>query len=162
MGWWLFFVACAVLAWYVAAQMRSPKMKAPRVPLVHMRHLMKDVDGVQAVWLSPETELEVVGESFYADHLEGLAEAGLAGAGPTLVAWLSPEPDNPHDSNAVAVKINGGQVGHLSRDNAKKWQPALIALMADRGAPIACAAEVRGSTRLGVFLRVPHDAPSHW
>ena len=36
--------------------------------------------------------------------------------GSTLEARLVPEPDNPHDSNAVAVYIRGEQVGYLPRD----------------------------------------------
>jgi hypothetical protein len=55
-----------------------------------------------------------------------------------LLAWLRaygdgnlpialyPEPDNPHDRNAVAVIAAGWTVGHLSPDYAAIWQPVVL------------------------------------
>jgi hypothetical protein len=124
-----------------------------------MQHTVAVVEGVRAVWLAPECEMEVVGESFNTDHLGKLVAAGCHNAGPSLVAWLVPEPDNAHDSNAVMVWLAGGRVGYLSRPAAKAWQGELLALMGYHNAQVACSAEIRGAERPGVWLRVPSDAP---
>jgi hypothetical protein len=125
-----------------------------------MQHAISTVEGRRAVWLAPEVELEIVGESFYTEHIERLVDEGKLGARAQLVAWLSPEYDNPHDANSVMVWLCGGKVGHLARPVAKVWHPALIELNRYYQAPVACLAEIRGFESFGVFLRVPHDAPA--
>jgi hypothetical protein len=125
-----------------------------------MRHAISTVEGRRGVWLAPEVELEIVGESFNAEHIERLVDEGKIGIRAQLVAWLTPEPDNAHDANAVMVWLCGGKVGHLGRAVAKAWQLALIELIHYYQAPVACLAEIRGFESFGVFLRVPHDAPA--
>jgi hypothetical protein len=59
---------------------------------------------------------DVAGEFFYQRALEALV--GGARDAPVYfrtVAQLWPEPDNPHDANAVAVRIGGVAVGHIKR-----------------------------------------------
>lgn len=124
-----------------------------------MRHAISTVEGQRAVWLAPDVELEIVGESFNAEHIQRLVDEGKMGVHAHLVAWLAPEHDNVHDANAVLVWLCGGKVGHLGRAVAKVWQPALIELIRYYQAPVACLAEIRGFDSFGVFLRVPHDAP---
>jgi|GEM_PF-2047806 len=157
--WVLVIVGGSLVLWFVVEYLRAGRTSGPTLTAAHMRHQVKDVDGTKAVWLEPETELHVVGESFYRDHLRALVKAGV---GRNTVAWLVPEPDNPHDPNAVAVMVHKGKVGHLSRENAASWQPALLALMTAYDAPVACSADIRGKKNPGVFLRVPNDAPSHF
>lgn len=107
--------------------------------------------------------LQVVGESFYQDALWRLAEARLGDeVRRDIYAVLLPEPDNEYDPNAVVVLINGLKVGHLSRDDASKYQPGLVALMKKHGNPIALEGVIAGGGRrddgpgmLGVFLT--HD-----
>jgi hypothetical protein len=73
---------------------------------------------------------------------------------------LVPQPDNPHDPNAVAVEIDGRLVGYLSRDDAVVWQP-IVQVVADHGALAVCDAMIAGrgpesgTPNLGVFLRLP-------
>lgn len=43
-------------------------------------------------------------------------------------ALLIPEPENPHDSNAVAVQVGGTTVGYLPREVAPSYQPLLLRL----------------------------------
>lgn len=68
--------------------------------------------------------VEVVGESFYRTHFErlfprhGSGDDHEASATATLVL----EDGNPHDDQAVAVFIRGLQVGHLSRDDARRFR----------------------------------------
>jgi hypothetical protein len=75
---------------------------------------------------------------------------------------LVPEPDNPHDSNAVKVLIEGRLVGYLSREDAVIYLPALRRLMASHMSPIALTGQIVGGGQredglgmLGVFL--DHD-----
>ena len=75
-------------------------------------------------------------------------------------AALVPEPDNPHDPNAVMVQIEGRLVGYLSRADAVAYAP-LVQSLAARGRTAVCEAmvagrgESSGTSNLGVFLRLP-------
>ncbi len=80
-------------------------------------------------------------------------------------AALVPEPDNPHDPNAVMVQIGERLVGYLPRDTAVAYGPMLAAVAA-RGRTAACEAMIaaRGGADavLGVFLRLPApDDPAY-
>ena len=109
--------------------------------------------------------LEVVGESRYQENLWRLA-GGRRNPEERVrlpvCAVLVPETDNPYDSNAVSVWVDGLKVGHLSRDDARRYRPGLLALQRERGMPVALPGVIVGGGmradgpgRLGVFLR--HD-----
>lgn len=97
--------------------------------------------------------VRVVGTSHYQPALLELSgRQGDEEVRLTKVAVLVPEPDNPHDPNAIAVKIDGRLVGYLSREENTRW-----ADVAARG-DIGCEAMIAGRSGigiLGVFLRVP-------
>src|SRR4051794_685699 len=74
------------------------------------------------VVLEGDELVRVVGTSHYQDALLALSgrkhdeEIRL-----DKVATFVPEPDNPHDPNAIAVQIDGHLVGYLSRDENRRW-----------------------------------------
>jgi hypothetical protein len=68
------------------------------------------------------------------------------------LASLVPEPDNPHDPQAIAVQIDGLLVGYLSRDENRRWQDVVAG---DEVSAEAMIAGRGGTTGLGVFLRLP-------
>jgi hypothetical protein len=76
-----------------------------------------------------EFRFPIVGESHYQLEIEAIAGGRSEdGARNILVdALLIPEPNNPYDPNAVAVKIENETVGYLSRDTAKLFCRALAA-----------------------------------
>jgi len=90
--------------------------------------------------------VDVVGESFYAAALRGLADDGPR----ERWACLVPDPDNPYDPNAVRVLIDGIHVGHLDRGTAIAFRP-----VADRirelGCEARCVATIVGGGRGGIF-----------
>ena len=47
------------------------------------------------------------------------------GAHVECVAQLVPEPDNPHDGNAIRVDVDGMCIGYLSRDDAPRFRRRL-------------------------------------
>jgi hypothetical protein len=113
--------------------------------------------------LGGDDELEVVGEAGYQDMLWA-----LCGASPgdrvrhDVVAVLVPEPENPHDGNAISVRINGSVVGYLARQTAAGYLAGLRRLMATSGTHVALRGVIVGGGyradgpgRLGVWLR--HD-----
>jgi hypothetical protein len=55
---------------------------------------------------------------------------------------LFPEPSNPHDSNAIAVLMAGGCVGHVPRDLAATLQRPVMALEARHGRMVGCPVRV--------------------
>jgi hypothetical protein len=121
-------------------------------------------DGAKAALLDGDRDLEVVGESFYQDNLWRLAAARRGEpVRVEITAILVAEDDNPYDSNAIAVWIDGLKVGHLSRENACAYRSGLLALQRAHRMPIALTGVIVGGGlredgpgRLGVFLR--HDA----
>lgn len=72
-----------------------------------------------------EFSFDIVGESYYQSNLLTIAGPKTEdGVEIECTARLVPEPDNPHDKNAVSVQINGLKVGHLSRVDALSWNIA--------------------------------------
>jgi hypothetical protein len=113
------------------------------------------------VLLEGEERVAAVGESFYQPAL--LAACGARRGeevGFECIAVLIAEPDNPYDSNAVKVEVEGRQVAHLSRADAVAYRAA-VQTAAASGVLIACPAFIagrgaRGETpNLGIFLHLP-------
>lgn len=123
-------------------------------------------DGIQATLLDGDDDLEVVGESHYQQNLWRLVSPHRHGdldrVRKEIHALLVPEDGNPYDANAVSVWVQGLQVGHLSRADARDYRPGLLQLQARHGQPIMLTGVIAGGGirddgpgRLGVFLR--HD-----
>lgn len=96
--------------------------------------------------------VNVAGESHYQDALRRIAgeEQRLE-----VDAALIPEPNNPHDPNAIRVEIHDEKVGYLPRDVAPAYGP-LVKEPAERGRTAVCEAMVRGRDGIyGVFLKLP-------
>lgn len=138
-------------------------------------------DGMRVQVLDGRTDLEVVGESHYQESLWQLAGGRRnpdVRVRVAVVAVLVPESDNPYDSNAVSVWVEGLKVGYLSRDDAERYRPGVLALQREHGMPIALLGVIVGGGiredgpgLLGVFLNhnpadfglqapsVPHRGP---
>ena len=106
------------------------------------------------VLLEGDELVRVVGTSHYQEALLELTggRAGDEEIRVQKVALFVPEPENPHDPNAVAVKIDDRLVGYLSRDENKRWLDVVTGHEVGAEAMIAGR---QGTTGLGVFLRVP-------
>ncbi|HEX4733549.1 MAG TPA: HIRAN domain-containing protein [Thermoleophilaceae bacterium] len=97
--------------------------------------------------------VRVAGTSHYQEALRPLSgRKGDEQVRVQRVALLVPEPDNPHDPNAIAVTIDGQLVGYLSRDENKRWLDVVSGTEVGAEAMIAGRA---GVEVLGVFLRLP-------
>jgi hypothetical protein len=91
--------------------------------------------------------LSAVGESQYQPALRRVAKSGrLCWA--TLVA----EPDNPFDSNAVAVQIQGETVAYLSRTDARRYQSRLRTLTEPMRVPAKLIGGTRRKPSFGVLV----------
>ena len=102
--------------------------------------LLIDVTGEHYEWT------EVVGESFYRDHLATIRRLidGDAKRMDGLPAILRLDDDNPHDANAVSVWIADGKVGHLSREDAVEFRED-VELYLDDVEAVAVWAQIRGA-----------------
>lgn len=119
--------------------------------------------------------LSIVGESHYQPALERTATIAVRGVPPlpitTDVAATEPdlpwfqavlvrEPDNPYDSNAIAIYSPVGKIGHLSRDDAERYQSVLTTVERRGWHGGACSAFLRraGNGNWGVVLALslPH------
>jgi hypothetical protein len=112
-------------------------------------------------FLEGEEFVHVVGVSHYQPALTSITgrPAGEEVRFETR-ATLVPEPDNPHDPNAVAVHIGGQLVGYLARDEAPRWKE-IVDTLAAHDHLAACEVMIAGrgpdsgTSNLGVFLRLP-------
>lgn len=113
--------------------------------------------------------MRVVGESHYQPALSQMRRRCVPGAEgrPSMPVTLVLEPDNPYDDHAVAVMSAAGQVGHLPRDDARRYGPTLLALQRAGYHGASCHALLNGGTRtkptFGVTLCVayPEDCELH-
>lgn len=89
----------------------------------------------------------VVGESHHQDALNRICGGhNREGHWHECVARLVPEPENPHDENAVRVEIGGAKVGYLGREDAATYQAALSAA-GHQGQPAFVQARIDGGWR---------------
>ena len=103
----------------------------------------------------PMIELEIVGESFHQDHIRALRRRYRDR---DFEIVLVAEPENPDDRTAVTIYVDGGPVGHLSRELAADWQPMVMSANA-AGFFVAGTASIWGGSadtpHLGVFGAAP-------
>lgn len=96
---------------------------------VFRRAVPRDDDGKAPKIRGPgRFAVEVVGESFYRDALKarfGLKRGSDDDSECEASALLRLEDDNPHDSQAVGVYIDGAKVGHLSRAMARDFRQSI-------------------------------------
>ncbi|MEP3345229.1 MAG: hypothetical protein ABJN34_10300 [Litoreibacter sp.] len=113
------------------------------------------------VWRDGSFPLEVVGESNYQRELVSICgRYTRLGYDAEHSALMKLEPSNPHDSNAVVVKIKGQTVGYLPRQQAVRVGTQMKEV---RLTEVNCNARVRGGWRTnqhdegsyGVRLAVP-------
>lgn len=143
---------------------QQPSPAAPTAPPKDERAAWM-IHGMKAQLLDGGEDLEVVGESFHQDNLWQLVGGRHSfeqRVEVDICAVMVAENDNPYDANAVAIWIDGLKVGHLSRDDARRYRPGLLTLQEAQGVPIALRGVIVGGGmradgpgRLGVFLR--HD-----
>jgi hypothetical protein len=102
--------------------------------------------------------VEVVGESNYLPALKEITgRRGTEQVRHPVTAALIREPDNPYDTHAVAVWVDGKRVGYLSRSDALEYQEPLVVL-GRTGNVLACHARIcgrEGTSNLGVWLDLP-------
>jgi HIRAN domain len=92
--------------------------------------------------------VDIVGESHYQAQLESVAGGkGEESCELEKFAYLVREPDNPYDRNAVAVYIDGGIVGYLSRDDAKEYGRLIDQMWANFACHAVCRARITGGWR---------------
>jgi hypothetical protein len=121
----------------------------------------RSVKGVNVACLALHSGglVSVVGESFYQDAIvasrahchaappvpvvDFAAEVHAGEELPWFTAILVREPDNEYDSDAIAVWSQHGKVGHLSRDDARRYQPVLLTIEGMGSHAGACSAFMR-------------------
>jgi hypothetical protein len=91
--------------------------------------------------------ISAVGDSQYQAALRIVSRAGRL-----CWATLVPEPENPFDSNAVVVRIEGATVGYLSRDDARRYQKRLLQLTAPLEVPAKLIGGTSDKPSFGVLL----------
>lgn len=118
--------------------------------------------GPRIRWRENSYPMDAVGESNYQTALEGLTRGHNRDGHNLLIdAELLREPNNPYDTNAVAVRIGGHTVGYLPREQAVRVASQMRADGIDRA---TCGAKIVGGWRtnqfdkgsFGVRLAVPN------
>jgi len=67
-----------------------------------------------------------------------------------VVAEVVPEPDNPYDSNAVSIRVNGQILGYLSAEDAEEFAPPLHRIVECGIVPVVLVRIWAVTRRLGV------------
>lgn len=94
--------------------------------------------------------VQVVGESHYEQSFHAICgPPTFDGYRMDCLAELRPQPDNPYDSAAVAVFINGLHVGHLSREDARRFGPVVKEAIRTHGGATCYAVILGGWDRGG-------------
>jgi hypothetical protein len=108
----------------------------------------------------------IVGESHYQDAFEAICGPRTDdGVDRIVEAQLIPEHDNPYDSLAVRVDIQGQTVGYLNRAHAREYRQQLAAA-GFAGASAFCQARICGGWDrgpddqgfYGAYLDIPTDS----
>lgn len=115
----------------------------PEVEVVDARgELPPDV-----VLLGGQGRVQVKGEAQCQDALDQICGGKCeAGHGVKVHAILVPQPDNPYDSNAVAVYVNDLRVGYMAKESAAEYQPVFKKL-AEHNRRAAARAYISGGWR---------------
>jgi hypothetical protein len=117
-GWSVLAVAISppIAGWLLLTL--QPATAQPLVPPPRARGAVAEGDG--------DYRFQVVGEASYQHEIEAIVGGRTEeSADHECVAVLVPEPDNPHDPNAVYVLIERRKVGYLPRDQAAVFKKAL-------------------------------------
>jgi hypothetical protein len=110
--------------------------------------------------------IEVVGESHYQKQfIKHCGAPRPKGYNLKVQVHLYLENENPHDSNAVAVLLNGGKVGHLPKNTAKDFRRAVIAGDLGTHKTFECEGIIKGGWDkgngdfglFGIWLDLPQD-----
>ena len=95
--------------------------------------------------LEGSKQQQVKGESQYQDALSRICGGKTRdGHNVDVIAVLQPEPENRFDGNAVAVLVDGRQVGYLAKEQAAQLQRSIISLANSNGQAIGCRAQIVG------------------
>lgn len=107
-------------------------------------HVITTVESQPAVWIAGPTctRCDVAGEAYNREQMQRIVHQVHARTDHVLPAWLSEEPENRFDANAIMVWVSGGKVGYLPTAVAARWKPVLKSLAARYGHSIACQATV--------------------
>jgi hypothetical protein len=121
----------------------------------------RPVKGVDVACLALHSGglVSVVGESFYQDAIvasrahcqsappvpvvDFAAEVHAEEELPWFTAVLIREPENEYDPEAIAVWSQLGKIGHLSREDARRYQPVLLTIEGMGSQAGACSAFMR-------------------
>lgn len=117
------------IAAFFAWRLLRPRPATPHIELRATLH--QDPHGLTAISAAggPEYSVDIVGESHHQEALADIAGGYTTdGARVQATATLVLESKNRYDPEAVAIHINSKKVGHLSRENARRYRARLSEL----------------------------------
>jgi hypothetical protein len=184
--WLALVIICVLLIWAVTrfGRSRRPLTNTPdfrndsqrqhaALPMQTWAAFVKETYRKQknsgaAVKLGTGFEIGIVGESFHLPELQWIREQGCGGDSSVrrvrCLAYLIPEPENPHSANGNAVRVEsvrGGTIGHLSTEHADAYAPVFKALHGAQRVGVCRAVAVGGTGRkpnIGVWITIGHSA----
>ncbi|MHC5193193.1 DNA translocase FtsK [Pseudomonas frederiksbergensis] len=103
----------------------------------------------------------IVGESHYQAALRKIRNSTCMAQDNNFEAFIVTEPDNPHDSNACAIYIDGYKVGYLPRDAAANYVDQIAAQGVHGISCFQIRAKLVGGfgdrLNIGVMVNLPTD-----
>jgi len=121
---WILIIAILYGGYKILHYKYSTPPKGTRTPDLNREEITKNIADI--IRGNGTFSLNVVGESHYQHALNRICGGKTDdGHNKNVSARLLPEPDNPYDSNAVAVYIDDDIVGYLDKQTAKRYKGIL-------------------------------------
>lgn len=158
-GWGVFIVVLGVYVWgkTAAGYAAQRKKHAGQIKFADLRDDSRFNWADDAGWLG-----KAVGTSHYAAALDRINRT--PGDTVTTALLLVPDPDNPHDENAVAVcHSNGLMLGHLDRSDNTEYLKKLRKAagrkcIATVNARVGCFKDEKTGERMHFIRLAPNDS----
>lgn len=144
MPWWLWLVIILVALYPFRNRLKAWADEVEQKNKAAAQQAAAHRAATPYFWPVDEGNTHVAGTGHYQGALKTIAaDHGNTRAEVYCIALLIPDPDNPHDDQAVRVEIDGATVGHLPRDHAASFRKRLARKKME---PVTtqCAARVWG------------------
>lgn len=139
MPWWLWLIIIVLALLPFRKQLKALADEAEAKTKAAARNV-----AAPYFWPVDEGHTHVAGTRHHQAALKVIAgNHGNTRAELYCIALLVPEPDNPHDAQALRVDINGSTVGYLPREHAAGFRKRLARKQMDT-VTTQCAARVWG------------------
>jgi len=143
MSWWMWLIVLFLVAGFIQKVKEEMAKATAANPGNQIGGTASQANRL-FFWPVEDGSTYVTGTTHYQQALKSIAgDHGNTRAEVYCVAQIVPDPDNPHDDQAVRIDIEGNTVGHLPRDDARSYRKRMTRKQLGTS-PTQCVAKVWG------------------